>query len=143
MYYRSALNNQSSPPSDESFILLVDVTGELAALWGLATVAFVGGSLDGVRGGQNMLEPAAYGAAICFGPFTRNFHAEVTALLEADAAVVIHSGEELTEFVAQCLADLAFSRKLGANARNVIDTNQGRTMLTAKRILEFLPVISS
>ena len=143
MYYRSALNNQTSPPSDESFILLVDVTGELAALWGLATVAFVGGSLDGVRGGQNMLEPAAYGAAICFGPFTRNFHAEVTALLEADAAVVIHRGEELTEFVAQCLTDLAFSRTLGANARNVIDTNQGRTMLTAKRILEFLPVISS
>ena len=143
MYYRSALHDQTSPPPEESFILLVDATGELAALWGLATVAFVGGSLDGVRGGQNMLEPAAYGAAICFGPYTRNFQHEVSALLEADAAVVVHNGEELKEFVAQCLNDPAFSRALGENAKKVIETNRGGTMLTAKRILEFLPVISS
>jgi 3-deoxy-D-manno-octulosonic-acid transferase len=104
-------------------------------------VAFVGGSLDGVRGGQNMLEPAAYGAAICFGPHTRNFHHEVSALLKADAAIVVHNGEELTEFVAQCLNDPAFSRALGENAKKVIETNRGGTMLTAKRILEFLPVI--
>ena len=143
MYYRSTLNGRAIPPPEESFILLVDVTGELAALWGLATVAFVGGSLDGVRGGQNMLEPAAYGAAICFGPYTRNFHHEVSTLFKADAAVVIHNGEELTEFVAQCLNDPAFSRALGTNAKKVIETNRGGTMLTAKRILEFLPVISS
>ena len=46
-------------------LILVDTIGELAALWGLADVAFVGGSLDGQRGGQNMIEPAAYGAAVC------------------------------------------------------------------------------
>ncbi len=143
MYYRSTLNGKAIPPPEESFILLVDVTGELAALWGLATVAFVGGSLDGVRGGQNMLEPAAYGVAICFGPYTRNFHHEVSALLTAEAAIVIHNGKELTEFVAQCFDDPAFSRALGANAKKVIETNRGGTMRTAKRILEFLPVISS
>ena len=49
----------------------------------------------------------------------------------------------LTEFVAQCLNDSAFSRALGTNAKKVIETNRGGTMLTAKRILEFLPVISS
>ena len=58
-------------------VLLVDTTGELAAWWGTAAIAFVGGSLDGRRGGQNMLEPAAYGAAVSFGPFTRNFREEV------------------------------------------------------------------
>src|SRR5262249_6486175 len=45
-------------------VILVDTIGELGALWGLADVAFVGGSLDGRRGGQNMIEPAAYGAAV-------------------------------------------------------------------------------
>ena len=46
---RSTLKSDTNQLSDKSFILLVDVTGELAAWWGLATVAFVGGSLDGLR----------------------------------------------------------------------------------------------
>ncbi|GAF72732.1 unnamed protein product, partial [marine sediment metagenome] len=61
-------------------VLLVDTVGELGAWWGRANVALVGGSL-GSRGGQNMIEPAAYGAAVCFGPNTRNFRDIVAALL--------------------------------------------------------------
>ena len=53
--------------ADSSSIVLVDTIGELSAVWGLAEVAFVGGSLDGKRGGQNMIEPAAYGAAVVSG----------------------------------------------------------------------------
>ena len=63
-------------------VLLVDVVGELGAWWGTAHIAFVGGSL-GNRGGQNMIEPAAYGAAVSFGPNTRNFRDIVAALLRA------------------------------------------------------------
>ena len=59
--------------ADRDAIVLVDTIGELGALWGLADVAFVGGSLDGQRGGQNMIEPAAYGAAVVFGPHVWNF----------------------------------------------------------------------
>ena len=69
-------------------ILLVDTVGELGAWWGTATIAFVGGSF-GSRGGQNMIEPAAYGAAVSFGPNTWNFRDIVAALLAADAAVVV------------------------------------------------------
>nr|AIA89360.1 CAZy families GT30 protein [uncultured Planctomyces sp.] len=47
-------------------VILVDTLGELSAVWGLADVAYVGGSLTPGRGGQNMLEPAAYGAAVLF-----------------------------------------------------------------------------
>ncbi len=46
-------------------ILLLDTLGELGAAWGLADIAFVGGSLT-PRGGQNMIEPAAYAAAVLF-----------------------------------------------------------------------------
>ncbi|MCK4686017.1 MAG: 3-deoxy-D-manno-octulosonic acid transferase, partial [Pirellulales bacterium] len=120
---------------------LVDVTGELAAWWGLATVAFVGGSLDGLRGGQNMLEPAAYGAAVCFGPYIRNFRTEASELLKVEAAVVVHDGTELMEFVAQCLNDPGYARKIGADAQKLIEKKQGGTTLTALRILDFLPAI--
>jgi 3-deoxy-D-manno-octulosonic-acid transferase len=140
-YFRSRLSDQGSQLSEKSFILLVDVTGELAAWWGLATVAFVGGSLDGLRGGQNMLEPAAYGVAVCFGPYTRNFRAEVSELLGAEAAIVVHDGVELTRFVTQCLIDPVFSKKIGTCAKKLIEKNQGGTKLTALRILDFLPVI--
>ena len=85
-------------------MLLVDVVGELGAWWGTAQVAFVGGSL-GNRGGQNMIEPAAYGAAVSFGPNTRNFRDIVAALFERDAAVVVADGEQLLAFVRNCLAN--------------------------------------
>lgn len=127
--------DQPSPPTD---ILLVDVTGELAGWWGVATIAFVGGSLDGRRGGQNMLEPAAYGAAVCFGPHTRNFRTEVAELLAADAARVVTDGESLTAFVARCLAEPAFADTLGKHARGVVDDNRGGTAATVSHLLALL-----
>ena len=69
-------------------VLLLDTLGELAACWGLADIAFVGGSLTN-RGGQNMIEPAAYGAAVLFGPNTDNFRDVVEALLSRRAARVV------------------------------------------------------
>ena len=89
-------------------MLLVDRIGELGAWWGTAQIAFVGGSL-GSRGGQNMIEPAAYGAAVSFGPRTQNFRDIVAALLAAEAAVVVADGSELTAFVRRCLAEPAFA----------------------------------
>ena len=83
-------------------ILLVDVVGELGAWWGTAHIAFVGGSM-GSRGGQNMIEPAAYGAAVSFGPNTWNFRDIVAAMLAHDAAVVVNDGRQFTQFVRRCL----------------------------------------
>ena len=62
-------------------MILIDTIGELGAVWGLADVAFVGGSLQPGRGGQNMMEPAAYGASVMFGPHTANFRETVDQLL--------------------------------------------------------------
>ena len=68
-------------------VILIDTIGELGAVWGLADVAFVGGSLVPGRGGQNMMEPAAYGASVLFGPYTSNFRETVEQLLTRNAAV--------------------------------------------------------
>ena len=67
-------------------VILLDTIGELGAAWGLADVAFVGGSLFPGRGGQNMMEPAAYGASVLFGPHTANFRETVEQLLARDGA---------------------------------------------------------
>ena len=88
MHLSSARSASTQPAVHRRPILLVDTVGELGAWWGTATIAFVGGSF-GSRGGQNMLEPAAYGAAVSFGPNTWNFRDIVAALLAADAAVVV------------------------------------------------------
>lgn len=119
-------------------VLLVDVTGELASWWGVATVAFVGGSLDGGRGGQNMIEPSAYGAAVCFGPHTRNFRTEVAELLTDNAAVVVEDGAALCQFVGRCLDEPQFAAGLGTRARQVVARNRGATATTGQRLLDLL-----
>jgi 3-deoxy-D-manno-octulosonic-acid transferase len=134
---RSRLDADGAAP--EARVLLVDTTGELSWWWGTAAIAFVGGSLDGRRGGQNMLEPAAYGAAVTFGPHTRNFADEVRSLLEADAARVVVDGPALTAFVTECLRDPAAAAALGRRAAAVIATRRGATALTARLILDRLP----
>ena len=121
-----------------SRVLLVDTTGELSSWWGTAAIAFVGGSLDGTRGGQNMLEPAAYGAAISFGPHTSNFRDEVARLLAADAAVVVEDGTALTAFVGRCLADPAWAAGLGDRAATLVAAQRGATAATARLVIERL-----
>ena len=110
-------------------MLLVDVVGELGAWWGTAHVAFVGGSL-GRRGGQNMIEPAAYGAAVCFGPNTRNFRDIVAMLRVRDAAVIVHDTAQITDFVRRCLEDPAYAASLGQRARGLVAEQLGATERT-------------
>jgi len=107
-------------------VLLVDVIGELGAWWGTAAVAYVGGSM-GSRGGQNMIEPAAYGAAVSFGPNTRNFRDIVDAMLADNAAVVVENGQQLTQFVSRCLEDPSFRASLGQRAQALVLRQLGAT----------------
>ena len=116
-------------PAGPSPVLLLDTLGELGACWGLADVAFVGGSLT-QRGGQNMLEPAAYGAAVLFGPNTWNFKDIVAELLSRDAAQVVHDGTELTAAVRTLLTDPALSAARSQRARQFVQTQQGATART-------------
>jgi len=132
---RSQLDAQT--PDPRSRILLVDVVGELAAWWGTAHIAYVGGSLT-QRGGQNMVEPAAYGAAVAFGPNTWNFRDIVAALLAAEAAVVVHDQLELTAFVRRCLADPPFAQWLGRRAQRLVASQLGATERTAEILITLL-----
>jgi 3-deoxy-D-manno-octulosonic-acid transferase len=119
-------------------VLLVDAIGELGAWWGTADIGFVGGSLSN-RGGQNMIEPAAYGVATSFGPNTQNFRDIVAALLAAKAAVVAHNGDELTAFVRRALEEPAFAAELGRRAKTFVASQLGATDRTLAHLLPLLP----
>jgi 3-deoxy-D-manno-octulosonic-acid transferase len=138
---RSLLAPRSSPSASKP-ILLVDTVGELGAWWGTATIAFVGGSF-GTRGGQNMIEPAAYGAAVSFGPNTRNFRDIVAALLQADAAVVVQDAGALEAFVRRCLDDPAYSTSFGERAQALVLSNLGASARTIALLDSLLPKTNS
>jgi len=126
------------PPADRRAVVLVDTIGELGALWGLADVAFVGGSLDGRRGGQNMIEPAAYGSAVVFGPHVWNFKEPVTRLLEHGGARQVKGAAELDAVVHRLLGDAAERGRMGAAARAFVQQQQGATETTVRLLDDLL-----
>ncbi|MCA9038518.1 MAG: 3-deoxy-D-manno-octulosonic acid transferase, partial [Planctomycetaceae bacterium] len=111
--------------------ILLDTIGELSACWGLADIAFVGGSF-GNRGGQNMIEPAAYGAAVLFGPNTSNFR-DVVALFRANhACVQLSSPDQLLPTLHTLIQDRQQRKNFGQRAQNVVLSQQGATLQTVE-----------
>jgi 3-deoxy-D-manno-octulosonic-acid transferase len=136
---RSVLTTDYSVPDTGYPVILVDTIGELSAVWGLADVAFVGGSLDGKRGGQNMLEPAAYGAAVLFGPHVWNFRDAAARLIAAGGAETVADAVELETAIRRLLADKAERARRGMAARQFVKAQQGATERTLD-LLDELPI---
>ena len=108
----------------EGEVVLLDTLGELAQLYPLATVVFVGGSLV-PAGGHNILEPAMAGRAVVVGPHMANFQEIADQFKAEDALVEVSSAEELAREVLSLLTDDERRRRLGERARNLIDRNRG------------------
>ena len=85
-------------------MILLDTMGELASLYAVADVIFVGGSLVPI-GGHNVVEPALHAKAVVFGPHMTNFRDAAALLLRADAAIQVKDGAELTEALGRLLGD--------------------------------------
>ena len=118
-------------------VLVVDVIGELGGWWGCANVAYVGGSMCS-RGGQSMIEPAAFGVPVSFGPNTKNFKDVTEFLLAEQAAQVVHDQDELARFVEWAITDRAAAEKMAGNARAVVLRQQGAADSTVDLVLELL-----
>jgi 3-deoxy-D-manno-octulosonic-acid transferase len=129
--------NTTTAAGEQNKVLVVDVIGELGAWWGVADAAYVGGSM-GSRGGQNMIEPAAYGIPIAFGPHTENFKDTVTQLLDGQAASIVHDLTELTGFVERVLADENWASQIGKRAQDVVLQHDGASERTVNYICELL-----
>jgi len=118
--------------------LLVNTTGELRWFYEVATVIFVGKSLVG-QGGQNIVEAAASGHPVVFGPHMQNFRAISREFLAAGAAVQVRDAAELAAAVEALLASPERCRQVAAAARQVIATNLGATARTVELIRQKLP----
>jgi 3-deoxy-D-manno-octulosonic-acid transferase len=128
---------RENSPNQKPRVLLVNCVGELGAWWGAAKIAFVGGSF-GNRGGQNMIEPAAYGAAVSFGPNTWNFRDIVATMLDHQAAVVVKDRAELESFLRRCLTDPAYVSELGLQAQSLVQAQLGATDRTLNLLAHLL-----
>jgi 3-deoxy-D-manno-octulosonic-acid transferase len=129
----------SEPLTETPAVVLLDTVGELGAAWGLADVGFTGGSLDGKRGGQSMIEPAGYGVPSVFGPHVWNFRDAARRLVEVGGAIVVKDAGELEAELPRLIADAGLRERMGAAARELVRRQQGATDRTLDVLDALLP----
>jgi 3-deoxy-D-manno-octulosonic-acid transferase len=117
-------------------IVLLDSIGELASVYSLASVAFVGGSLV-PAGGHNPLEPAQFGVPIVMGPHYANF-AAITDSLRDRNALRIASKDELAAVLSDLLRDRPSAEAMGARAKEVFGQQAGATDRCVAALRELL-----
>ena len=132
---RTELRVDAEPRADA---VILDTIGELAQLYQIATVVFVGGSLV-PAGGHNILEPAIHGKPILFGPHMENFSEITHTFVSNDAAIQVRNERELEEAVVMLVSDPVRRAKLGAAARALIDANRGAKDKTLAVVDAVLP----
>jgi 3-deoxy-D-manno-octulosonic-acid transferase len=110
---------RSSATPAEGELTIVDTIGELLALYSVASLAFVGGSLVS-KGGHNPLEPAGQGVPVLFGPHMEDFSEIAALLVDGGAARVVNDKDDLYQAVATLLADKDMRVSMGEKARQVV-----------------------
>jgi 3-deoxy-D-manno-octulosonic-acid transferase len=118
-------------------VIILDSIGELAEIYGLARVAFVGGSLVPL-GGHNPLEPAVLGVPVLIGPHTEHFARPVEILLKSGGARVITTAEELAAAVINMLSHPEEARQCGEQARQSVSAYQGAAGRTVDLLQKLL-----
>ena len=137
---------RSATPSAEDVradVVLLDSIGELRAVYPLADVAFVGGSIA-PHGGHSLIEPGAHGVCTVTGPHTQNFAAVTQALLDEDALIQLRETDEpaaeLARVFTELLSDEPRRRSIAERAKAVCDRNRGATERTIDLISHLLAV---
>ena len=136
---RSELPIDAEPRAD---VVVLDSIGELAQLYQLATVVFVGGSLVD-HGGHNILEPAIFGKPIVFGPHMQNFREIAEAFVANDAAIQVQTERELDAAMLSLVRDPVHRARIGAAARALVEANRGAKDKTLAVLGELLPPAGS
>ena len=116
-------------------VIVVDVIGELFKVYSLATIVYCGGSLV-PKGGQNILEAAAWGKVIFYGPSMEDFSQEAVLLEGAGAGIRIANTQELLEGILQLLADPQDLRARGESGRAVVRANMGAAERYAEMVIK-------
>jgi 3-deoxy-D-manno-octulosonic-acid transferase len=114
---------------DREAVMILDTVGELADLYAIGDVVFVGGSLV-PRGGHNVLEPARLGKPVIVGPHTANFREAAALLTGSGGALIVRDGAELAGRLAALLGDEPARGRIGEAARRAAMSRQGAVQKT-------------
>ncbi|HEX4952237.1 MAG TPA: 3-deoxy-D-manno-octulosonic acid transferase [Thermoanaerobaculia bacterium] len=129
----AAARRSGSPAAADLEVLLLDTLGELAALYALAEVAFIGGTLV-PKGGHNPLEAARFGVPVVVGPSMENFREIADAFDHARAWRRVADAAELATAFDQLLGEPAAARELGARGAGLIEANRGALTRTLEML---------
>lgn len=116
---RTQMSGPNGPDPGPVDVIILDTMGELAVMYAAADMAFVGATLVPL-GGHNLLEPAACGIPVLFGPHTENVRASAAALLRTGGGKVVHDGDELARQWLGLLDDPGKRKQTGEAARRAV-----------------------
>ena len=118
-------------------VILLDTIGDLASVYSLATIAFVGGSLV-AAGGHNPLEPAQFGVPVVMGSSFENFRDVVGRMRASDGLCVVQDAEELKLVLVGMLKDREAAQAVGERGRQVFEEQQGATARAVEAIVSLV-----
>ncbi|MFC1821289.1 3-deoxy-D-manno-octulosonic acid transferase [Thermodesulfobacteriota bacterium] len=130
---KTGLKNDGHP----YHVLILDTIGELGRIYGIAEVSFVGGSFVPI-GGHNLLEPAAFGCPVLFGPHTHNFVNMSQLLIEAGGGKRVKDEEALCQILQELLSNREYAGGMGERADRFVDSNRGALERVIGVIEEYL-----
>ena len=123
-------------------VLLLDTMGELAEIYSVADVAFVGGSLVPL-GGHNPLEPAVYGVPVLFGPYMEHSQAAAELLIESGLGYKVRDEKEFLQQAQELLSNGLDAARLFANFQKALNEKSGAAQKTAEIFFKNLPPLTA
>ncbi len=132
-----ALSGEGADASANIDVLLLDTIGDLAAVYEVADVAYVGGSLVR-RGGHNPLEPAQFGVPVVMGPSFENFRDVVAKMQEAEGIRIVRDKDDLGAALVELLNHRDQAKMMGERGRHVFEQQQGATAHTVKAVVQMI-----
>jgi 3-deoxy-D-manno-octulosonic-acid transferase len=122
--FRAIRRTELPAENQEYNVFILNTLGELGQVYGLADVAFVGGSLASI-GGHNVLEPAFFGMPVLFGPYTYNFAAMSQLLIKCGGGKMVADESELLHAMVELLGKKNKREQMGERAKRFVEQNQG------------------
>jgi 3-deoxy-D-manno-octulosonic-acid transferase len=117
--------------------VLVDIFGKLNDIYSISDICFVGGSLVD-KGGQNPIEPAAYGKPVLFGKYMDNFRTEAECLLKSGGAFIVKDSDDLANKINMFISNKQLIKNVGALALETVNKQKGAGSFTIDKIKEIL-----
>lgn len=117
--------------SDTTDIIVINTIGELVSLFGIADIAFIGGSLV-PHGGHNILEPALWKLPLIVGPYTANFQGIIKEFEQQQAVKIVENAQSLANLIIQLLQQKEQRLKLGQRAFATLEQNRGALQKTTQ-----------